>query len=167
MFLGEKIIPCIPLFTRFHILVGRNVSDMKTPVEQLNFGLGLVIPVTASPWPWVAGCSYFRNYHDAPSLPIRRVPDSTSFIFRWFKRDDCQCFGIHYKIIAVETMPRCLLSGERSWSVLHWLSCSADTSKDTKYADSDNLSKYVPCPHPYMWISCILDQICPNFHFYN
>ena len=66
MLLGEVRVPGVPRLAG----VGRDEGDVETPPEQLDLGLGLVVPVTASPGPRVAGRRRLRNDHDAPPLPL-------------------------------------------------------------------------------------------------
>ena len=65
---GEERVPGVPMLARPERGAGGNVGDVKATLEQLDFRLGLVIPVTAAPGPRVAGSGLLRNDHDAAPL---------------------------------------------------------------------------------------------------
>ena len=54
VFLREEAVPGIPRLAGFQGRVGRDVGDVKPALEQLDFGLRLMVPVAAAPGPRVA-----------------------------------------------------------------------------------------------------------------
>jgi hypothetical protein len=43
---------------------------MEPALEQLDFGLGLVVPIAALPRPRIAGSGFLGNYHDASAFAV-------------------------------------------------------------------------------------------------
>ena len=86
--------------------VDRNVCDVKTPFEQFDFGLGLVIPVNAAPGPRIAGSRLFGHNHNTPQLSFSRVSKTAGlFAGRRLERRDRQSLHIHHEVVTVESVP--------------------------------------------------------------
>ena len=114
---GEEGVPGVPLLARLQRGVGRDVGDVKTALEQFDFGLRLVVPVTASPGPRIAGGRLLRNDHDAPPLALRRVLDAELFSFRRLERLDGQGRLVHHEVVAVEARARPSSRPRRPWGL--------------------------------------------------
>ena len=109
--------PCFSVRNAYqasHGLPGSDVDegDVKTPLEQFDLGLGLVVPVTASPGPRVAGRRLLRNDHDAPPLALHLALDPILFVRRRLDRLDGQGLLVHQEVVAVEPVPGGLLARE-------------------------------------------------------
>ena len=108
MLLREVCVPGIPRLAG----VGRDEGDVKTPPEQFDLGLGLVVPVTASPGPRVAGGRCLRDDHDAPPLSLDLTFDPVLFVRRRLDRLERERLLVHQEVVAIEPMPGCLLARE-------------------------------------------------------
>ena len=86
---------------------------MEPALEQLDFGLRLVVPVAGLPGPRVAERRGFRNDHDALPLPLHLCLGGVLFI----RADFIGFYGevrlVHQEIVTVEPMPRRFLAVER------------------------------------------------------
>ena len=120
--LGEVCVPGVPLLAG----VGRDERDVETSPEQLDFSLRFVVPVAASPGPWLAGRRLFRD--------LRRCtcgwPVAGGFTPK--RSSSCRLNGlmvrvliVHHKVVTVEPfVPRGFLAGEsrgvvcRSWVLI-------------------------------------------------
>ena len=91
---------------------------MKAAPEQLDLGLGLVVPVAAAPGPGVARGRLFGNDDDTALLSLRRVLDSNCSFCR-AKRLNLECRFIHEVVVAVKAIvPGRLLALKRLIEVI-------------------------------------------------
>src|SRR6202167_1272288 len=97
MLLRQELVPRVPHFA-LRAGVGCNKRDMEPALEQLDFGLRLVVPVATLPGPRVAWRRGFRHDHDALPLPLRVA-------FALDRRLDFQGLLVHEEVVAVEAMP--------------------------------------------------------------
>src|SRR5437773_7379690 len=82
MRLREVGVPGVPLLAGIlPAPIGRNERNVKTPVQQFRFGLGLVVPITGLPRPRIAGRRLVWNDHDAPPLTLGRSANRKAFFF--------------------------------------------------------------------------------------
>jgi hypothetical protein len=86
---------------------------MEAALEQLDFGLRLVVPIAAAPGPRVAGRRGFRNDDDAPPLPFDLNLDGVLFIRGDLIGLDDQVGFVHEEIVTVEPVPGRFLAVER------------------------------------------------------
>src|ERR1019366_4571890 len=109
MLFRHEVVPRVPRFA-LPAGVGCDKSDMEPALEQLDFGLGLVIPIAALPRPWIAGRGFLGNDHDAPSFAIRQVTVDTkaSHLARGRRHGRDRTRGIvHDEVITVESLVPC------------------------------------------------------------
>src|SRR5262245_35056382 len=105
MLFGEKGIPGIPRLAGIDF----DKADVKTALKQLNFSLGLVVEVKASPGPRLTRSCPLRNDHDATQLPLHLAVYPIFSIRGSFDRLDRQRLLVHQEVEAVKPMPRSLL----------------------------------------------------------
>src|SRR6266853_1138668 len=103
MLLRQELVPRVPHLA-LPVGVGCDKRDMEPALEQLDFGLRLVVPVAALPGPRLAWRRGFRNDHDALPLPL----DVAFALVN--RRLDGQGLLVHEEIVAVEAMPVGLLT---------------------------------------------------------
>ena len=108
MLFGEEGVPGVPLLAG----IGQDEADVKTALEQLDLGLGLVVEVIAAPGPRVAGGRLLRNDHDAPQLALHLALDPVFFVRGRLDRLDGQVGLVHQEVVAVEPVPGSLLARE-------------------------------------------------------
>ena len=105
MLLREEAVPCVPLPARLERSARFDVGDVKAAPEQFDLSLGLVVPVTTSPGPGLAGSRHPGNNHDAAPLALNRVLDPIILVIGGPHLFDRQARLIHLEVVAVESMP--------------------------------------------------------------
>ena len=139
--LGEVGVPGVPLLAG----VGRDEGNVEAPPEQLDLGLGLVVPVTASPEPGIAGRRLLRDDDDATPLALLRGLDPVAFGLGPLEGGDGQAFFVHHEVVSVEAVvPGGLLALEGGVTVRRMNDQrSPQDRRDQKRCDSEScLSAY-------------------------
>src|SRR5579872_1479915 len=95
MLFRQKPVPRVPLLA----WTAHDIGDVITPPEQFNLGLGLVIPVTASPGPRIAGRRGFWGNHNAANLALCCRIRSEMLSLRRLERCDRQGLIVHDKVV--------------------------------------------------------------------
>src|ERR1039458_2923643 len=109
MLLRQEVVPRVPRFA-LPAGVGCDKSDMEPAFEQLDFGLGLVVPIAALPRPRIAGSGFLGNDHDAPAFAVlqRTVDTKASYLARGRRHGRDRTRGIvHDEVITVESLVPC------------------------------------------------------------
>ena len=102
---GKKSVPRVPLFAGLERRARLDIGDVKASPKQFDFRLGLVVPVTASPGPRLAGSRRMGNNHNTAPLALDLVFDPILLIIRGLLPFDCQARFIHQEVLAVESVP--------------------------------------------------------------
>jgi hypothetical protein len=140
--------PCFSVrkaYQASHCLPGLSVAlvgDVKASPEQLDFRLGLVVPVTASPRPRLAGSRRLRNNHDASPLALDRVFDPVFLVVGGPHPCDRQARLIHQEVIAVESMPGGLGSLPTQGRDWRRFPCPANCCRQTQDAKTKAKGKH-------------------------
>src|SRR5208282_4111553 len=87
MLLRQEVVPRVPRFA-LPAGIGCDKRDMEPALEQLDFGLGLVVPIAAPPRPRIAGRGLLGNDHHAPAFAVlhRRVDTKARHLARESRR---------------------------------------------------------------------------------
>src|SRR6266702_3083354 len=92
---------------------------MKTTFKQFNFGLRLVIPITTSPGPRIAGRSRFGNHDDTPPLTMNLMADPIFFVVLRLDGLDGQGLLVDQKVAAIKAVPGRFFALECCRNVFH------------------------------------------------
>src|ERR1039458_10022833 len=109
MLFRYEVVPRVPRFA-LPAGVGCDKSDVEPALEQLDFGLGLVVPIAAPPRPRIAGRGFLGNDHDAPSFAVCQlnVDTKASYLARGRRHGRDGARGIvHDEVITVESLVPC------------------------------------------------------------
>ena len=125
MLLRQELVPAVPRLA-LPAAVGRDISDVETAIEQLDFGLGLVVPIAALPRPRVPRRRLFGDDYDTSTLAVLQGGvDSIAccLLLRGLHRCDCAGGIVHDEVVTVESpVPSGLLTFERDAPLLPWTS---------------------------------------------
>ncbi len=114
VFVGEKLIPGVPLLAGLERGVGGDIGDVKTAPQQFDLGLRLMVPVATLPGPGVSGRGGFRDDDDAAPLAFSGIADAEALAVGRFERRDRQSLFVHHEIVPIKAvMPGGLLAFER------------------------------------------------------
>jgi len=112
MLMSKELVLGIPLFAWPERRAALDVGDMKPAPEKFDFGLRLVIPITALPRPWIPSRRCPRHDNHATPLAFPCATDAVFFVLGGFGRGDREARLIHDKIVSSKTVPGSFLAGE-------------------------------------------------------
>src|SRR5262245_50626193 len=102
MLSSEERIPRVPLPARLQRRVRGDIRDVKTAAQQLHFGLGLMIPITTLPGPWVPRRGLLRRDDDTAPRAPGWIAHGEFFAVRRLERFDDERLLIHHVVVALE-----------------------------------------------------------------